>query len=630
MKDNDNLIMQNNCNPFRIFELQERLDEYWVSPFNICLKLTEEEFINDHKPIVIIGERGCGKTSLLRYYSYEIQKKILEKNNLKILSNKGLSCVGIYLQYDEDILSIIDKIFTTNEDVGNDIFNEYINISLFTKIADILVDLYKANEISNEQIECIFGSYFNDENLFVDSCEKIIKMQEVVGRNFLNKIKNLKIDSNNENKLRIDIEKFINCFKKNVNFICDVKFIFLFDEYEKYSLYAQKNINSIMKFINNNSQYTIRVAKSNNNFRTYDTINKDEYLKSGSDYKEVHFLNILNMFEFKYYLKEIGKKCFELKGMYDFTLEKILGYREDFIKEALEITNGKKTHFGIIGKQVDKNDLDKIIYPENPLIEMMNILYVIRNKESKPNHNIFKSVNIRMTAFLNKEQNEMYKKYKNDYSNKYRLSLLILLCKIYCVKKKYYSFNTLAYLVSGNIRLFLELLEKIWDEALANNWDASDLINSSIQSEVTYKILSKEVDRIKKKSFLLFRTLNILGTMFREYHNDYKVKYPETNQFFLYGKMSEYLKEIIDEAILEGVLLNKKKLQRKSINFDKGEVFVLNRIFAPKFQLSYRIRGGYNVKVESEDFENKIRFGNKKNSKSRYSQLSLFDNAEVE
>ena len=623
------LDFHNMKNPFKISNSNFALDEYWINPFNKCIKLTEEEFINDVKPIIFIGAKGCGKTTLLKHYSYESQRNMLKRNNSTLNTRKNNIFFGIYLDFNKDVLQYIDKVYEISIYFGDEIFDEYIKVNFFIQLFDILSDLSNSKVISKECIEIVFREYFKSISIDSNSFETA-NIHESLKSNFFYKIKHFKDEYYNEKKPRINIDKLIDIIKNYISFAKNAKFLLLLDDYEKYSVNVQKYINFMMKYIDNRSQYTIRSAKANNDFKTYDTINKNEYLRSGSDYKEVHFLNIFDMIYFKSFAKEVCNKLLEINGISSFSIESILGARENFIQEAVEIVDGRKKHFEILLKNSEVCELNKIKYPQNPLIEMMNILYVIRYKEldSKGNLDKYDITRSRMLSFLKKENNDYYRKYKNDFANKYRLSLLILLSKLYGVKKKYYSFNTLAYLVSGNLTLLKKILENIWDEAMKNNWDGSVPINCSFQSVVTYRTLTNEINRLEKEKPILFNMLSFLGEAFQKYHFDYKVKYPETNQFSFRGKMSEYLKEIIDEAILEGVLFKKKNLQQKSIGLEKGEIFLLNRIFAPEFQLSYRIRGGYIVRYKCDDFETVIRRGLLKFVKN-FEQLSLFNNEEV-
>src|SRR4030095_9847634 len=56
--------------------------------------------------------------------------------------------------------------------------------------------------------------------------------------------------------------------------------------------------------------------------------------------------------------------------------------------------------------------------------------------------------------------------------NKYKLSLVFLLCSIYKKEKQYYSFNTFSFLSSGIVGQFLELCRRSFAIAEWNDTDA--------------------------------------------------------------------------------------------------------------------------------------------------------------
>ena len=50
------------------------------------------------------------------------------------------------------------------------------------------------------------------------------------------------------------------------------------------------------------------------------------------------------------------------------------------------------------------------------------------------------------------------------------------------------------------------------------------------------------------------------------------------------------------------VIQKKKGMQQASIGKDDEEIYILNRIFSPIFQISVRTRGGFNVEINEQEF----------------------------
>ena len=105
----------------------------------------------------------------------------------------------------------------------------------------------------------------------------------------------------------------------------------------------------------------------------------------------------------------------------------------------------------------------------------------------------------------------------------------------------------------------------------------------------------------------LYTFIDSMGSIFEEYHRDLWGKYPETNQFAFAdeneirndSELNYYLIELINS----GAIIRKNKRQLKSVgNTARGELYLLNRIFAPIYQYSYRTRGGFNPIISKQNF----------------------------
>ena len=64
-----------------------------------------------------------------------------------------------------------------------------------------------------------------------------------------------------------------------------------------------------------------------------------------------------------------------------------------------------------------------------------------------------------------------------------------------------------------------------------------------------------------------------------------------------------YEKSVFDAAVMWSVIQKKKDLQQAGIGKDDEEIYILNRIFAPVFNISARTRGGKNLELDAEKFK---------------------------
>lgn len=213
--------------------------------------------------------------------------------------------------------------------------------------------------------------------------------------------------------------------------------------------------------------------------------------------------------------------------------------------------------------------------------------------------------------YKNGTDSEEAHKYKNDYANKYKLSYLFVLRSIYKVEsKQYYGFNDFAYLSSGIVGTFLELCRCTFQYAYFSDKEA--LLNGKISPEIQTKAALdvansefEQIQRISKYGNYVHQFTKNMGKRFAKYHVDKRISYPETNQFCLDSKKlqeNSVEDKVFKAAIMWSVIQKKKGMQQASIGKDDEEIYILNRIFSPIFQISVRTRGGFNVEINEQEF----------------------------
>ncbi len=206
--------------------------------------------------------------------------------------------------------------------------------------------------------------------------------------------------------------------------------------------------------------------------------------------------------------------------------------------------------------------MDRVRYKENPLMELMNFIWLTRGVSADET---FES----MADYLAGRQTRAAKKYHNDYIKKYKLSLMFLLCSIYRKNKYFYSFNTYAFLSSGIVGHFIELCRKAFDVA---GWgDNATLIEEGRISKEFQNIAALDVSKTEKRQISriedygpkISKLVENLGNIFREYQEDIKIKYPETNQFAInrHSLEDKELRNSMSAAIKWSIIQIKPKMQ---------------------------------------------------------------------
>jgi hypothetical protein len=213
-----------------------------------------------------------------------------------------------------------------------------------------------------------------------------------------------------------------------------------------------------------------------------------------------------------------------------------------------------------------------------------------------------------MKAYLTgKVSSPLAKKYRLDYVDKYKLSLMILLASQYHKPKMYYSFNTFCFLSSGIVGTFIELCRRSFQYAYFEDPDTltnEGIISSALQNRAARDLAHSElemVNRIQKYGHNLYLFAKNLGNIFEEFQRDPLVRYPETNQFAVdasFGGDAE-LEEMFKTAIQWSIIQQKSSLQRQTPGGPKTDIYTLNRVFSPMYDLSYRTRGGYSERFDA-------------------------------
>ena len=597
---------------------------FWCSPFNFMKStdVKESDIYTEKMPIVFMGGRGTGKTMFLRYWSYPVQIQQTLNNTdtsgtlLPKLKEKG--GIGFYIRIDGLILRSFEGHGVCKENWSS-VFEHYFELVIGRAYIEFIRDLinYDSLDVINinkkfvPAIASILGSPKKKTKNIADILADIDnKIKEVT--NFRSEIaysdtEFLPSKAFKSQSLSFEIPMIA---KENINeFEKDINFIILIDEYENFLEPQQRMVNTLLKFVK--QQVTFRIGMRLEGFRTFDTISRDDFIKEGRDYQKVVFEDVLiKNTGYQSFLKNVAKKRLERVNIFKengFTdISTILGKAENLEKEAVELVkNNPGKHFGLL-KTHSPKEIELLKNAENPLMEMLNILWVSRGVDVK-------TVNKAMNDYLQKKQSVESKKYKDNYVNKYKLSLMFLLASIYRKNKKYYSFNTFSFLSSGIVGHFIELCRKSFqyaefeDRELLFQQGRIQLIQ---QDKAARDIAAMELEMIQRiEDFgdnLYYFILN-LGNTFRDYHKDKSIKYPETNQFAVDKNLiEEPFRNAFNAALKWSVIQKKPALQQPTPGKHVKDLYTLNRIFSPRFEISYRTRGGFSVELNQAQIKERM------------------------
>ena len=625
--------MYNYRNPFSEFDSNvmssEQISEFFTEPYD-SFTIPESKIINDKSPIIFIGGRGTGKTMLLRQFSYNVQRITSNQTYLERVKNTGF--IGVYFRVDKPLLqslAVIGSLSTINnfeETIFTHffeltIFKEYIEVlKILTSEAKISVGAESYSKIMNEMSNLIDPS----RSMTFDDLDELLKyvIDEINYIWYYQSQKAIDIDDSVKFSPKCNLilqgrlsDEFCNTDVLSILGLDNISLLLLIDEFESFSEKQQMVINAAMRY-NKNYGIRLRIGMRPYGFKTYDTVNSEDFVKEGRDYSKIEFDNPLvkKQNDDRYFelIKRITEKRLASVPMFlGKNIVDILGEEENLEEEAREIVKGKTKHFDVYLKEINRirkpdeqlslDDIE-LFRDDNPLFEMECLRLLLKGES-------IEYVLSALNDYKNKVKSAAAKKFSDDYDKKYKLSFVFVLCSIYRKEKKgYYGFNDFCYLSSGIIGAFIELCRRAFDLAYFRDAVAlgNGVISKEIQTDAAYEFSYAERDMIKRIAECgtkLDIFIKNIGDSFSYIHRDIHLRYPETNMFPVVANLNEDNQKLLDKACMWSLIIKKPNVQDPSGNGNTRDMFVLSRVFAPVFKISYRTRGGFNpIKTLTDEF----------------------------
>ena len=612
----------------------KKIVEYWCDPFKlgIMTNYDQRKFLTSKIPIIIQGSRGSGKTTILKYFSFPAQVErtsiFKEKSVLDTVKKEG--GVGFYYRCEESFLSTFTAIFkNVKPDDWTKIFECYIELVFSEKILEMITILYNRGEISELTEKEIHNILTRVGISFDSTISSIQQLYDFVHAEVLyfEQYKNRVIFSNEDFHPNILVDIFslsrsiVSELKAKEPTLNSILFILMIDEYENLTEDLQKRINTIIKFAKDD--ISIRIGRRREGRFTTETVNEVEYLRENHDYYLASLDGEPNNKIMKPYFMEVANRRFSqaetsFPEEKDISIVNVLGDREDLVWECKKVCGNRKQHIDVVLRQSrelakDSSLREKIIKiignDSNPIAETINALWVIRDQK-KDYIQTAEYAATAMDAYFRNRTAKGVEKYKSDYSDKYRYAITVFICSVYKKDKLYYGFNALSLLSNGNVRTFINFCQSILNDALfyeKNNFLKTGKISEEVQSNAIRSFSKSEFNDICSVVFAgdkIRRVVLNLGTSFSAFHKDPKLRYPETTQFALdLTKLNEADKEILRTAESWSIIIKRQKVQRTSAGVnERTELYYVNKMFSPIFNISYRTRGGVNMLLNATDF----------------------------
>jgi len=283
-------------NPFDINKAVDYNDEdlykYWV---NINLPAGFNAMVKPDilMPMIIVGSKGSGKTHVMKYYSYELQKirlKQTESGDLKDSFEKE-SFIGVYMRFSGMNANVFSGQGVSDE-TWLKYFAYYWELFIGETVLAKLIDMQENGLLGGFDEVGFVGSLMN-EFLNVDAeCKTLIELSE-----YLNKLQkllqyeihNFKAFDRTEPMVEIKLPVSAltygipNSLKIFVPYFKDRHILYLFDEYENIDTLQQQVIQTLLR--EKPTSCSIRIGTRPYGIRTLKTINGIEENIEGSEFE---------------------------------------------------------------------------------------------------------------------------------------------------------------------------------------------------------------------------------------------------------------------------------------------------------------------------------------------------------
>jgi len=488
--------MMHNNNPFNITKAVDysdiEIDKFWVdipggNGFTDIMKPTSS------MPQFILGGKGSGKTHIMRYYSFGLQK-IRHSNNL-IESIQKNSYVGVFLRCG----GLNSSKFSGNnqtDEAWKNIFSYYFELWLAQLIINIAEEILKGNaEIVKSEIEIckdIYDIFDVDVSSNFTSIVEFKEFLKDLQRKVDYEVNNCAITGNKITNLRILVSPGRLIFglprvlSKYFEVLADIRFLYLIDEYENLLEYQQQYINTLIR--EREDPVSFRIGGRWYGIKTYKTFSGDETLKEGSEYEKTIIDQLLRDRKDVYpkFAKAIFVKRLEQTGYFNLLIgkeeDKINSYLDTFDLNAFfeklsskEISVSKSYLKNLSTKLKYKStpgDIKKIInnlsYAKNPLIERSSVFLFYRQWNDGNSDLVGASEIISDSA---KSYNvDPWLKSNSHYKllDKFKYDIIDQLHRESREKLSYAGIDKIIKMSAGIPRLFLIMLKHIYRWAVYN------------------------------------------------------------------------------------------------------------------------------------------------------------------
>lgn len=550
--------------------LRNKIFDFFATPYYFST-------LKDHRPCILQGGRGTGKTTVLRGLSYQGQYAILNEDIKRFDKN---SFVGIYYRVNTNHAHAFQG-RGIDEAAWTKIYAHYFNLLICWEICKFLK--WHGEKNNNDEVLSAHACGLIATSLHIDtninSFDGLCDELESTMYAFQSDVNNVSAESIPRLSMLGDpIKLFVEQALK-LRQLKGKMFYLIIDEYENLLDTQQQAINTLLKHVPD--IYTFKIGVRELGWRVKYTLNKDELLNDPADYS---LINITEQFstndkDFAAFARDVcNLRICELfdgeEEAGDYSIERSLpGLSIEDESELLKIEDSD--YYRSFAQYEAESGTGLNIHP---LYKFFLAYWADVHHDS-----------IEDTV---RDYHSSTYSWDQRYEN-YKYSLLFKIRRgrgASGIQKYYAGWSTYVKLANGNIRYLMELVYKAYYIYLQEDGDITKPIPCEKQTEAAHDVGWKnltELEGMWNKGVQITKLVQALGSLFGKIAAYRGKSAPELVQFDIDGDISERTMEIINASVMNLAIIRmaSNKLSGKEI---KSYQYSLHPIFAPYFQFSFR------------------------------------------
>jgi len=585
--------------------------EFVVPPFLHDLGVKSQT-----KALVIVGGRGCGKTTLLRYFCHATQ---FSPRRPTICAD-DLAHIGLYWRADTNFLNS----FTGGQqspETWRAAFEHLLACELGKEIIRSLSSL-NCNPERQRQYGGLGGVDLTEVSDFtpglgtsLGELDKALQRSRTALAMWVNNLDTC------PKPIFLPVEAFlrtlVQCLKRDLPYLAESRFSVFIDEYENLRDEQQRYINGLLK--HGSPPLIFNIAMKRNGWQTTRTLGP-ESIQEISDYRVIDLEDSLSdyfeLFAAELLFFRLAEHEPDLLDKLPITPDQLRSINDiDQRYQNVEYRNAVIAAAEKMLPRVGERAASREIFSDSKLLARLEVMIsdALQTRGYSLNPQLFLDKNypeasVLMPALLNRSRESPerllseFQELKRGVENRLSATGSLAQNNLFgCVNAIYIDaqrnsilfsgFVALTLIARGNIRHLLELIHRIFKTCAQPESGELPVIPPNIQASAVREASESILSTVKGHGThgpRLYALAQCLGSIFKARHRSDKQSEAEINHFTLAGgEVGDQLQKYLYEAEKWSVLFVTRETKMKTTGAISSD-YVLNPIFAPYFQISYR------------------------------------------